>query len=90
MEEIATPDQGTVECEFEIYEIICGSLSGYQYISNACSGCCKCIENRLPALATVADQNRMFSQAKRELGESINWIDVTSSLKKHTDGEDFL
>ena len=27
----------------------------------------------------------MFSQAKRELGESINWIDVTSSLKKHTD-----
>ena len=37
-----------------------------------------------PYLADVADQNRMIAQVKRELGEKIDWIDVSKVLNDHS------
>lgn len=40
------------------------------------------LNDSLPALAVVADQKRMIAQVKRELEETINWIDVESILSE--------
>ncbi len=39
----------------------------------------------LPMFYSGADQKRMIAQVKRELEESVNWIDAESALNKHAD-----
>lgn len=89
MEEIATPDQEQLNANLKSMKSFAQSYPDINTSVMLVPDAANVLKNRLPALATVADQNRMFSQAKRELGESINWIDVTSSLKKHTDEKIF-
>ena len=43
--------------------------------------------DKLPTLYSTADQKRMIAQVKREMEESVNWIDVESILNKHIDEE---
>lgn len=42
------------------------------------------LSEQLPNLATVADQNRMIAQVKRELGDSVVWMDASEVLNKHS------
>lgn len=41
------------------------------------------LSSSLPALAKVEDQNQMISMVKKALGDSVEWIDVSSALNKH-------
>lgn len=41
------------------------------------------LSGQLPALSTVADQTRMIAQVKRELGDSVVWLDASDALNKH-------
>lgn len=41
------------------------------------------LSDSLPAFARVEDQRQMFSMAERELGDSVNWIDMVSILNNH-------
>lgn len=43
------------------------------------------LSDQLPNLATVADQNRMIAQVKRELGDSVVWMDASEVLNKHSE-----
>lgn len=37
----------------------------------------------LPLLASVPDQNKLISNVKKGLGDSVNWIDAVSVMNKH-------
>lgn len=41
------------------------------------------LTDSLPAFAEVEDQRQMFSMVKRELGDTVNWIDTVSILNDH-------
>ncbi len=41
------------------------------------------LTDSLPAFAEVEDQRQMFSMVKRELGDTVNWIDTVSILNNH-------
>lgn len=43
------------------------------------------LSSRLPSLAKVADQNASISQVKKELGDSVQWIDAVKTMNKHKD-----
>ena len=43
------------------------------------------LSDRLPFTATVADQSQYIAQVKKELGDSVQWIDAVKPLTRHSD-----
>ena len=41
------------------------------------------LKHSLPALAKPEDQTQMFSMVRKDLGDSVEWIDVSTELNKH-------
>ena len=41
------------------------------------------LNHSLPALAKPEDQTQMFSIVRKDLGDSVEWIDVSTELNKH-------
>ena len=41
------------------------------------------LNHSLPSLAKPEDQTRMFSMVRKDLGDSVEWIDVSTELNKH-------
>lgn len=41
------------------------------------------LNRSLPALAKPEDQTQMFSMVRKDLGDSVEWIDVSTELNKH-------
>lgn len=41
------------------------------------------LNHSLPALAKPEDQTQMFSMMRKDLGDSVEWIDVSTELNKH-------
>ena len=43
------------------------------------------LEDRMPFTAAVADQGQYIAQVKKELGDSVQWIDAVKPLTRHSD-----
>ena len=41
------------------------------------------LKHSLPSLAKPEDQTQMFSMVRKDLGDSVEWIDVSTELNKH-------
>ena len=41
------------------------------------------LSHSLPSLAKTEDQTQMFSMVRKDLGDSVEWIDVSTELNKH-------
>ena len=41
------------------------------------------LNHSLPSLAKLEDQTQMFSMVRKDLGDSVEWIDVSTELNKH-------
>ena len=41
------------------------------------------LNHSLPSLAKPEDQTQMFSMVRKDLGDSVEWIDVSAELNKH-------
>ena len=41
------------------------------------------LNHSLPALAKPEDQTQMFNMVRKDLGDSVEWIDVSTELNKH-------
>lgn len=41
------------------------------------------LNHSLPSLAKSEDQTQMFSMVRKDLGDSVEWIDVSTELNKH-------
>lgn len=85
MEEIAVPDQEVLSANLKAIKSFTTAHSDINTAMILVPDAANVLSDRLPMLATVADQNRMFSQVKREVGDSVTWIDATSILNKHVD-----
>lgn len=85
LEEIAEPDQDVLTENIEAIQAFTETYSDIDITMMIVPDAATVLTDSLPAFATVADQERMISQVKRELGESLNWIDAGTELKKHTD-----
>lgn len=87
METIAVPDQESLTANLEAIEKFATSHKDMTVSMMLVPDAANILNEELPALYPAADQKRMIAQVKRELEESVNWIDVESILNKHTDEE---
>ncbi len=85
MEEIETPEQDSLKANLDAMQSFAKRYPDVTMNMLLIPDAANVLEDRLPALAAVADQNRMMSQVKRELGDSMGWIDAVSVLNKHAD-----
>ncbi len=85
MEEIVLPDQELLTETMESIRRFVKKNNDVQMYMLLVPNAANVMSGRLPAFATVADQSRSFSQVKRELGEELEWLDVSEALKKHAD-----
>lgn len=45
------------------------------------------LNEKLPALAVVKDQTKLFQKVKKDLKDSYEWLDLTKTMKKHKNEE---
>lgn len=87
LETIAVPDQESLTANLEAIEKFAKSHKNMTVSMMLVPDAASILDEELPALYLAADQKRMIAQVKRELEESVNWIDVESILNKHLDEE---
>lgn len=87
LEAIVSPEQDNLTANLEAIKQFADSNSDMTVSMMLVPDAANVLSEKLPPLYSGADQKRMIAQAKRELEESVNWIDVESILNKHT-GED--
>lgn len=87
LETIAVPDQESLTANLEAIEKFAKSHKNMTVSMMLVPDAASILDEELPALYLAADQKRMIAQVKRELEESVNWIDVESILNKHSDEE---
>lgn len=85
LETIAVPDQETLTANLEAIEKFAKGHKGMTVNMMLVPDAANILYKELPVMYSQADQKRMIAQVKRELEESVNWIDVESILNKHTD-----
>ena len=85
MEEIVTPDQETLNENLDAIQLFASENDDLNMYMLLVPDAANILSDDLPSLATVADQNRLFAQVKRELGSSMQWIDATAELNQHTE-----
>lgn len=85
MEDIVVPDQDTLRenlAAIKSFSNECGDIPVSMILVPDAAGVLK---SELPSLAKVADQNASISQVKKELGDSVQWIDAVKAMNKHKD-----
>ncbi|MBO5461538.1 MAG: hypothetical protein J5983_07075 [Ruminococcus sp.] len=85
MEEIVTPDQETLNENLDAIQLFASENDDLNMYMILVPDAANILSDDLPSLATVADQNRLMAQVKRELGDSLQWIDATAELNQHTE-----
>ena len=83
MENIMTPEQETLKENLEAIQAFQKDYSDKNVYMMLVPDAANVLNEQLPAFATVADQTRMFTQVKRELGDSVVWLDAWNALNSH-------
>lgn len=83
LEDIVSPDQEALSENLSAIKQFADSNPDLQVNMMLVPDAANVLSEQLPALATVADQNRMIAQVKRELGDSVEWLDASGVLNKH-------
>lgn len=87
MEKIVSSDQEVLKENLETIEKFAGRNKDVEMYMMLVPDAANIKSDLLPTFATVADQNRMFAQVKRELGDSLVWLDAAQVLKDHKEEE---
>lgn len=85
LESIAVPEQETLTDNLDAIEKFAKVHKDMTVNMMLVPDAANVLSGKLPALYSATDQKRMSAQVKRELEESVNWIDVDSILNKHVD-----
>lgn len=83
MEKILTPDQEVLGANLEAIKQYAANHPDIPVSMMLVPDAASLLQDKVPYLYAPVDQKRMFAQVKRELEESVNWIDVESILQKH-------
>ena len=87
LEEIVTPDTETLNENLNAINLFASAHEELNTYMLLVPDAANILSEKLPKLATVADQDRLFAQVSKSLNESVKWIDATAVLDQHT-GED--
>ena len=83
LEEIEVPDQTTLKANLTAIRQFAEQNDEIPTYMMLVPDAAAVLDDTLPSLAVVSDQSRMIAQVKRELGDSVTWIDAESVLNKH-------
>lgn len=85
MEDIVTPDTETLMENLDAIELFANEYNDLNMYMLLVPDAANVLKDKLPLLATVADQNHLFAQVKKELDGSMKWIDAAAVLDQHSD-----
>lgn len=85
LEEIAIPDQSVLKKNMKAIEAFASQYEDIPVSMIIVPDAADILEERLPFLAEVADQEQYIAQVKKELGDTVRWVDAVSVMKKHKD-----
>ena len=83
LEKIEVPDKENLSANIEAIQ---GFMQAYPDIPVSMllvPDAANILSDTIPPLATVEDQTQLINQVRKELGESVNWVDAVSVLNKH-------
>lgn len=83
MEKIVSPDQDTLNENLEAIRQFAKENSDVPMYMLLVPDAANILKDYLPTFATVSDQNRMLAQVKRELGDTLTWLDAAKVLEEH-------
>lgn len=83
LEDIIVPQQETLNENLTAIKAFSGKYSDNNVYMMLVPDAAAILSDKLPALAVTADQSKMFAQVKRELGDSVIWLDTAEVLKAH-------
>ena len=83
LEDIASPDQEQMAQNIEAIESFENKYQDIPMYMMLGPNAANIESGKLPGFAVTEDQNQIFRNIQKELGDYINWVDVTKTLKKH-------
>lgn len=83
LEDIASPDQEQMAQNIEAIESFENKYQDIPMYMMLVPNAANIESGKLPGFAVTEDQNQIFRNIQKELGDYINWVDVTKTLKKH-------
>ena len=85
LEDIAVPDNDTLNSNVEAIKAFSNRYSDIPVSMLLVPDAANILSSSLPSLATVADQSTSIGLVKKELGDSVQWVDAVKALNKHKD-----
>lgn len=89
LEKIVSPDQETLKENIEAIHLFASQNQDVPMYMLLVPNAANVMRDYLPSFATVQDQNRMFAQVKRELGDTVEWLDAVEALNPHSNEKIF-
>ncbi len=89
MEKIVLPDQETLKENIDAIRRFASQNRDVPMYMLLVPNAANVMSQRLPSFATVQDQNRSFAQVKRELSDTLEWLDAVEALERHADEKIF-
>ncbi|MCF2681931.1 DHHW family protein [Faecalicatena contorta] len=83
LEDIASPDQEQMAQNLDAIESFENKYRDIPMYMMLVPNAANIESEKLPGFAVTEDQNQIFQNIKKELGDYITWVDVTKTLKKH-------
>lgn len=83
MDEIVTPDQATLSENLNAIKLFADANDDLNIYMILVPDAANILSEKLPRLATTADQDTLIAQVEKQLGDSVRWIDATSVMEQH-------
>ena len=84
LEEIVTPETETLNENLNAINVFANAHEELNTYMLLVPDAANILSEKLPKLATVTNQDRLFAQVSKSLDESVKWIDATAVLDQHT------
>lgn len=85
LEDIAAPDKDLLHSNVAAIKAFSERYSDIPVTMLLVPDAANILSSSLPSLATVADQSTSIGLVKKELGDSVQWVDAVKVLNKHKD-----
>lgn len=85
LEDIAVPDAGTLNRNVKAIKKFAADYKDIPVTMLLAPDAASVLSEKLPSLATVADQSASFALVKKDLGGRVQWVDAAAAMKKHKD-----
>lgn len=83
MEEITVPKQENLDANLKAIKEFSQSYPDIPMSMILVPDSANVLNDKLPTLATVEDQTQLINQVRKELGDSLTWVDAVSVLNQH-------